>query len=67
MSATCGDMLGPKLAQVALGFITVFFGIGQAFAPSIAGKVADVYSSFSYAFILSAVVSIFGCLGVFVD
>ena len=30
MAATCGDLLGPRLAPAGLGFITLFFGIGQA-------------------------------------
>ena len=29
MAATCGDVLGPRLAPAALGFITFFFGVGQ--------------------------------------
>ncbi len=41
MAATCGDILGSRLAPAALGFITLFFGIGQAVGPSIAGAMAD--------------------------
>ena len=33
MAATCGDVLGPRLAPAGLGFITLFFGIGQAIGP----------------------------------
>ncbi len=63
MAATCGDVLGARLAPAALGFITLFFGIGQAFAPSIAGLIADTYGSFFPAFLLAGGISILGALG----
>ncbi len=63
MSATCGDILGSKLAPAALGFITLFFGIGQAVAPFIAGRIADVSGSFSPAFLLAGGVAFLGGIG----
>jgi len=60
MSATCGDLLGPRLAPAALGFITMFFGLGQAVGPSVAGAIADTRGSFSLAFVLAAVVALVG-------
>jgi len=63
MAATCGDVLGPRLAPAALGFITLFFGIGQAIGPSIAGIIADAYDSFSPAFLLAAGVAFLGAIG----
>ena len=42
MAAACGDALGPRLAPAALGFITLFFGIGQALGPAVAGAIAGV-------------------------
>jgi MFS family permease len=60
MSATCGDLLGPRLAPAALGFITMFFGLGQAIGPSVAGAIADTRGSFSLAFVLAAVVALVG-------
>lgn len=63
MAATCGDILGPKLAPAALGFITLFFGTGQAIGPSVAGIMADAAGSFSSAFILAGVVSVVGAFG----
>ncbi len=60
MSATCGDLLGPRLAPAALGFITMFFGIGQAIGPSVAGAIADARGSFSLAFVLAAIVALVG-------
>jgi Sugar phosphate permease len=37
MAAAVGDSVGGKIASAALGFITLFFGIGQSTAPAIAG------------------------------
>ncbi|MEW6034309.1 MAG: MFS transporter [Chloroflexota bacterium] len=65
MAAACGDVLGPRLAPAALGFITLFFGIGQAVAPSLAGAVADAADSFRPAFLLAAAVALLGALGAF--
>ena len=63
MAATCGDMLGPRLAPAALGFITLFFGVGQAASPSIAGAIADATDSFAPAFLLAGGVALLGALG----
>jgi sugar phosphate permease len=63
MAATCGDVLGPRLAPAALGFITLFFGIGQAVAPSIAGSMAEASESFKGAFLLAALVALIGAFG----
>jgi MFS family permease len=62
MAATCGDVLGPRLAPAGLGFVTVFFGLGQALAPSIAGRLADKTGSFDVAFLLAAGVAISGAI-----
>jgi MFS family permease len=63
MAATCGDLLGPRLAPAGLGFITLFFGIGQAAGPSIAGIMADSVHSLSPAMLLAAGVALLGALG----
>ncbi len=63
MAATCGDMLGPRLAPAALGLITLLFGIGQAVAPIVAGAMADATGSFLSAFLLAAGVALLGALG----
>lgn len=63
MAATCGDILGSRLAPAALGFITLFFGIGQAIAPSLAGAMADSFGSFTTAYILAATVALIGAIG----
>lgn len=63
MAAACGDVLGPRLAPAALGFITLFFGIGQALAPSAAGAIADATGSFTMALLLAAGVALLGAIG----
>ena len=63
MAATCGDVLGSRLAPAALGFITLFFGIGQAAGPSVAGSMADATGSFSSAFLLAGGVALLGAVG----
>jgi MFS family permease len=63
MAAACGDVLGPKLAPAALGFITLFFGIGQALGPSVAGVIADFTGSFTPALLLASGVAFFGAIG----
>lgn len=63
MAATCGDLLGPRLAPAGLGFITLFFGIGQAIGPVAAGALADATDSLSPAFLLAAGVALLGAVG----
>jgi len=62
MAATCGDVFGPRMAPAALGFITLLFGIAQAFGPGIAGAMADNAGSFSSAFILASAVAFTGAV-----
>ena len=63
MAAVCGDMLGPKLAPAGLGFITLFFGIGQAIGPSVAGAIADDAKSLLPPFLLAGAVALLGAFG----
>jgi predicted MFS family arabinose efflux permease len=60
MAAACGDVLGPRLAPAALGFITLFFGIGQALGPGVAGAMADASGSFAPAYLLAMGVALLG-------
>lgn len=60
MASACGDHVGSRLAPAALGFITVFFGIGQALGPSTAGMIADYTGFFGPAFIAAAASSFIG-------
>jgi predicted MFS family arabinose efflux permease len=63
MAAACGDLLGSALAAAGLGFITLFFGLGQAVAPSLAGRLADQAHSFAGVFLLAAAVAALGAVG----
>jgi len=63
MAAASGDAVGGRLAPAGLGFITLFFGIGQALGPAVGGYIKDATGSFTNAFILSAIVSFAGALG----
>jgi len=63
MAALCGDLLGPRLSPAGLGFVTLFFGIGQAVAPSTAGAIADAAGSLSPAMLLAAGVALLGAIG----
>lgn len=60
MAAAAGDFVGPRLAPAGLGFITLFFGIGQAFGPALGGYLADVSGSFTLPFLIAGVISLVG-------
>ncbi len=63
MAATCGDMLGARLAPAALGFITLLFGIGQALGPAVAGAMAQASGSHLPSIFLAAAVAVLGAVG----
>jgi sugar phosphate permease len=63
VAATCGDYLGSRMAPAALGFATLFFGLGQAAGPSVAGAIADAAGSFGLAFLMAAGVALLGAAG----
>jgi sugar phosphate permease len=60
VAAACGDCVGARLAPAAFGFVTLFFGLGQATGPSVAGALADRMGSFGPAFLLAAGVALVG-------
>jgi MFS family permease len=60
MAAAAGDYVGPRLAPAGLGFITLFFGIGQALGPALGGYLADVTRSFLVPFLVATGVSLVG-------
>lgn len=62
MAASAGDYVGARLAPAGLGFVTLFFGIGQALGPGIGGYIADLTQSFRGPFLLSCAVSIVGAV-----
>ncbi len=61
IAAYSSDHLGPTLAFSALGFLTLFFGVGQAIGPSTAGYIADVTHTFTSSFLLSSAMAALGC------
>ena len=60
MAAAAGDFVGPRLAPAGLGFITLFFGIGQALGPALGGYIADISRSFTIPFLTAAIISFAG-------
>jgi MFS family permease len=62
MAAAAGDYVGPRLAPAGLGFITLFFGIGQALGPWLGGYLADVTKTFMWSFLIALAVSLVGAL-----
>jgi MFS family permease len=60
MAATAGDFVGPRLAPAGLGFITLFFGIGQALGPALGGYLADASGSFTLPFVVAGLISLAG-------
>ena len=65
MAAAAGDYAGPKLAPAGLGFITLFFGVGQALGPAVGGYLADITRSFLVPFLLATVVALAGMFASF--
>jgi len=60
MAAAAGDFVGPRLAPAGLGFITLFFGIGQALGPALGGYLADATRSFKVPFLVAGAISLIG-------
>jgi MFS family permease len=60
VAAYSGDHFGSRLASSALGFLTLFFGIGQSIGPTVAGHIADVTGSFTSTFLLSSSIAAAG-------
>lgn len=62
MAAAAGDFVGPRLAPAGLGFITLFFGVGQALGPALGGYLADVTNSFTVPFLVAGGISFIGMI-----
>ncbi len=65
MAAAAGDFVGPRLAPAGLGFITLFFGIGQAIGPALGGYLRDVSQTFTVPFLVAAGISLVGMVSSF--
>jgi len=57
------DYVGPELRSAAAGFVTLFFGIGQAIGPSLGGYAIEATGVFANAFYIAFLVSAVGALG----
>jgi len=62
MAAAAGDFVGPRLAPAGLGFITLFFGIGQALGPALGGYLADTTQSFTVPFLTAGGIALVGMI-----
>jgi nitrate/nitrite transporter NarK len=65
MAAAAGDFVGPRLAPAGLGFITLFFGVGQALGPAFGGYLADLSGSFTLPFLVAGGISFAGMVAAF--
>ena len=54
MTAAVGDHVGPEGTLRALGFLTLFLGLGQVAGPALGGVLADRTGGFSASFLLAA-------------
>jgi MFS family permease len=62
MAAAVGDAVGGRFAAAGFGFITLFFGIGQALAPFIGGLIKDATGTFTHGFGVCAAIAFLGAL-----
>ncbi|HID18887.1 TPA: YbfB/YjiJ family MFS transporter [Candidatus Bathyarchaeota archaeon] len=62
VQAFCGDLVGTRAASAAIGFVTVFFGIGQMVGPGVGGYLADLTGSFMAPLTLAGIAAIMGGL-----
>lgn len=62
MGAAVGDYLGPSQAVHALGILTMFFGVGQAVGPAVAGMLADRTGSFDSTYLFAAALAMVGAV-----
>lgn len=63
MAAAAGDLMKPEFAAASLGFITLFFGVGQALGPFAAGRLASITESFGPSFYAAAGAAMAGAIG----
>ena len=62
VGAGCGDQFGPVWASASLGFVTIFLGVGQVVGPYVAGKMADIFGTLTYSYLLAAGVFFLGAV-----
>lgn len=63
MTAGIADVTKPKYFTVAIGFVTIFFSIGQFISPYITGFIIESTGKYLVAFLISAGLSLTGSIG----
>jgi len=63
MNASVSDFVQTPYVPVAMGFITLFFSVGQFLSPTITGFLIDLYGSYFVPFLVSALVAFLAGIG----
>lgn len=63
MNASVSDFVYVPFVPIAMGFITLFFSIGQFLSPMVTGFLIEMSGSYFPALLLSALVSLLGGIG----
>lgn len=63
MVAAVGDFIDSRQVSVAMGFITLFFGVGQFISPIVNGYLLDISDTYFSAFIVSSSICLLGAMG----
>ncbi|WP_078427757.1 MFS transporter [Alkalihalobacterium alkalinitrilicum] len=63
LTASMGDLIVPEKNPAAMGFITVFFGIGQLISPMITGYLVELDGNYMLALFLSIAACMVGGIG----
>lgn len=63
MNASVSDFVKAPYVPVAMGFITLFFSMGQFISPAIVGQLLDVYKNYFIPFLVSSVVTLLSGIG----
>lgn len=61
--AAVADITHIRKTPMAIGFITLFFGVGQWLSPMVSGWLIDLYGGYGLAFLVSAGICYAGSLG----
>ncbi len=62
MNASVSEFVSASFVPVAMGFVTIFFSIGQIISPVVMGMMIEATSNYFGAFLLSALISLGGAI-----
>ena len=62
MNASVAEFVKLKYVPVAMGFVTIFFSVGQIISPIVTGFIIDTTHQYFGAFLLSALICLFGAV-----